>query len=440
MLSLFTALVGEDVAARRWPIFFSPCSWPFTSALLRWCSYRLLGLDYPWYFQVGVAAQYALGPFFQPSALGAFLVVAVALFARDRPILAVGAIGLAATVHSTYLLVGGLLTAGFLAALLAEGRARQALAVGALALALVLPVTVYVLVTFGPTTSERFAEAQAVLVDVRIPHHARPDRWFDTIASLQIAWMVLGIALVRTTRLFLVLLVPFVLGVSLTLVQLATGSPTLALLFPWRVSVVLVPIATTIVLSRVAALRISWLDGAAARTVSALVVVALLVAGAWIGVERLAFYSNDDELAVLDFVRDNKAPGDVYFLPVSRPGVGARGSLSSDFKPPPDKRQDHRLISVDLQRFRLYTGAAIFVDFKSIPYKDTEVLEWWERFQAAQHIQELLREGRTAPARAQLRDRGVTHVIWRTQAGELSGADFRQVYEDENYRVYRLRP
>ena len=34
------------------------------------------------------------------------------------------------------------------------------------------------------------------------------------------------------------------------------------------------------------------------------------------------------------------------------------------------------MIPVGLQRFRLHTGAPIFVDVKSIPYKDVDVIEW----------------------------------------------------------------
>ena len=48
------------------------------------------------------------------------------------------------------------------------------------------------------------------------------------------------------------------------------------------------------------------------------------------------------------------------------------------FHSAPTGEQKH-LIAVDLQRFRLFTGVPIYVDFKSIPYKDTEVLEWFRR-------------------------------------------------------------
>jgi histone acetyltransferase (RNA polymerase elongator complex component) len=43
-----------------------------------------------------------------------------------------------------------------------SGRNRRALAVGGLALAIVLPIVVQHLITFGPTSREAFAEAQRI--------------------------------------------------------------------------------------------------------------------------------------------------------------------------------------------------------------------------------------------------------------------------------------
>src|SRR5439155_14457647 len=57
MLGLFVAVVGKETAVRRWPVFVAAFVLVH-SALARWLSYRLLGNDYPWYFQSGVAGQY----------------------------------------------------------------------------------------------------------------------------------------------------------------------------------------------------------------------------------------------------------------------------------------------------------------------------------------------------------------------------------------------
>jgi hypothetical protein len=438
MLGLFVWLVGDSLAARRWPVFVALLLM-FHAALPRWCSYRWLGLDYPWYFQAGVAGQYILGAMFQPSTFGVLLVVAIALFVRDRPLLAGTCAALAATLHSTYLLPAALLTLGFQTALAREGRLRQALVLGVWTLVLVLPGMAYVWIHFAPTSPATFAEAQGLLVNLRIPHHARPDLWLDPVAALQVAWVALAVVLVWRTRLFAVLAVPFVLAVLLTLLQVMNGSDTLALLFPWRISSVLVPVATTVILCRLVGVPVFPLDGRAARLVSAVLVVVLVAGGIWISVGRLAFRMADEEEPLMDFVRRTRASGDVYLLPVRVPDLvkSTRGGLSSDFKPLPEKRQDARIIPVDLLRFRLGAGVPIYVDFKAIPYKDTEVLEWRRRLRWAESVQEQLREGKEAAALAELRGRSITHLVLAA-GSELRGAGFEKVYGDSYYQVYRL--
>ncbi len=111
-----------------------------------------------------------------------------------------------------------------------------------------MPSVIYSLVTFKPTSPEVFADAQHIFAHVRIPHHAEVARWFDWVACVQILWIVFAIFLVRGSRLMLLMVVPFLGAVGLTLVQLATANDTLALMFPWRTSVILVPIATAVVL------------------------------------------------------------------------------------------------------------------------------------------------------------------------------------------------
>ena len=150
----------------------------------------------------------------------------------------------------------------------------------------------------------------------------------DSGAKLQILWVALALALVWRTQLFVVLAVPFVLAMLLTLAQVASGSNTLALLFPWRISVVLVPVATTIVLSRLLALSVLPLDRPLAQAASAIVIVSLAAAGVWLMTARLGFHSGDEDEALMDFVRADKKPGDLYFLPVKRPQVGTAARVA----------------------------------------------------------------------------------------------------------------
>lgn len=440
MLTIFTFVVGEDAARKRWPIFLVALLLVH-SALVRWASYRWLGLDYPWYFQAGVAGQYILGAGLQPSVFGVLLAVAVALFVRGRPYLAATCIALAATVHSTYLIAGGLLTIGFLAVLAGRKEFRRGALVGGLALVLVLPVTGYVLWKFAPTDAMAFRGAQKILVTFRIPHHCQPRLWLDPIAALQIGWIVLAVLLVRRTALAGVMAVTLVLSALLTVVQVQTGNDTLALLFPWRISAVLVPIATTIVLAKLVGLLPLNGERTGVRAVLGAVAAALAGAGVWIMTTGQGYQTNPNEVGVLEYVRQTKKPGEVYFIPVTVPNPPlaqtTHGSLSSDFKPLPGKLKDGRLIPVDLQRFRLPTGAPLYVDFKSIPYQDIDVLEWNQRISWAEEIQNELREGREEKAIALLHREGVTHLVWPAKESKLAEG-VEMTYEDGYYRVYRL--
>jgi hypothetical protein len=170
------------------------------------------------------------------------------------------------------------------------------------------------------------------------------------------------------------------------------------------------------------------------------VALAVFVAGGlainWFG---LAYFMDPDELPLLEFVRQHQAEGDTYLLPVEVPklGSGRSGAISSSFLPPLRRDKGHQLISVDLQRFRLYTGAPIFVDFKSIPYKDVEVLEWYRRLEWAQSAYgQKDWTGTNIPSEITRQD--ITHVVVPVDRAIRSDA-LEQVYSDETYRLYRVR-
>ncbi|MBY0460237.1 MAG: hypothetical protein K2V38_23220, partial [Gemmataceae bacterium] len=209
------------------------------AAILRWLSVQGVGVDYPWYFQAGLAAQYLLGPGIQPSAFGVLLVWAIACFAGGRPACACALAAGACWFHSTYLLPAGLLAGGFVVAGLRSRPARGAAWPVLASVLLFLPPVVHA-ASFQQGDTE---EAYRILADVRIPHHCHPARWFDLVAGLQVAWIGLGIWLLRRAPLGIALGLAAAGGAILTGAQVLTGSKLLALAFPWRISVLLVPLA-----------------------------------------------------------------------------------------------------------------------------------------------------------------------------------------------------
>ncbi len=436
LVGLSDFLMGERATPGR-RLAFAALLALVHSALLRWASYRWLGADYPCYAQGWLAAQYVLGAVLQPSAFGVFLLAGIDQFVRGRPILAATCTAIACIGHSTYLLPGGMLTLAFAGVLIWEGKSRTALMSSAWTLLLVLPGMVHAYLNFRPTSPEAFAEACRILAEVRIPHHCDPHRWFDAIAALQVAWIALSVVLVRRTRLFPILAALALASLALTLFQLLTGSHTLALLFPWRSSVILLPLATAIVLTRSVALAGPWIESLLAMGLSIGAPVILAAGGVVIMATHRGYARVEAEEPLLAYVRANRHDGDVYLLPVSVPKwSGARGAMSSDFKPLPAQRRDGDVIPVDFQRFRLVARTPIHVDFKAIPYRDADVLEWHRRVEWNEGLYADRDWNRTG-ALAEVKAAGITHIVV-TRDRDVISDGLRAVYEDANYRVYAV--
>lgn len=444
LTGLFAVVAGEKASPLSYYVFLAAFVF-LHSGLARLISARLTGIDYPWYFQAGVAGQYVLGPTFQPSVFGVLLILSVYLFVTDRPWSAVIVACLAAILHSTYLLSAGLLVLSYVCYLYGTERRGEAARVAGLAALLVTPSLAYAWLTFGPTSDSDFAAAQQLLARYRIPHHCQIDRWLDGIAAAQVAWIVLAMVLVRGSKLFIVMFVSFAVALTLSLMQYGLDSNTLALLFPWRASIYLVPIATAIILARVAVRIGRFIErrGDWARfavpAVSAVVLAGSAAAGLAINLSGAAYQLGSDEDQMMAFVKEHKSEGDVYLIPIELPKPRkSRGQSSRDFKPLVGRAEDGGLIPMELQPFRLKTGAPIFVDFKSIPYKDVEVLEWRRRLDLALRVYaskgtEFEKALQDVSARAL-----VTHVV-AVSSQRFDAASLEIVYEDPHYRVYRIK-
>jgi hypothetical protein len=382
------------------------------SAALRFAFSRIFGVDWTYLLEDGVADQRLLGPVFQPSVFGVLLLVSIYLFLRRKPVLAVLAACLAAAVHPTYLLSAAALTLAYMSlSYLEQRRLAQPLLLGGIALLAAAPILIYVYTGFASTPAETTAKAQDILVNFRIPFHAVVSRWFDIRAVVKLAIIIAALFLVRKQRLFLILLIPFLVASLFTILQIALKSNTLALLFPWRISTFLTPLSTAVLLAegvrRLFERRPAW-ETKGANLVFG-VSVALIGLVVVIGLVRMALDFQRQAVSadrpVMAYVASHNAPDQYYMIPL------------------------------EMQDFRLVTGSPIYVEFKSIPYQDQDVLEWYRRIQVA----DLFYKKGDCGSLEKLATIGVTHVVADYRLFNLNCTEWEQVYQDPNYRVYTLR-
>ena len=382
------------------------------SALFHYVLSRVLGTERPFLLEGGVAGQRVLGQVFQPSTFGVFLLLSLYLFLRKRSFLSLLSLAVAVSFHSVYLLSAALLVLGYLWLVYKEKqRFKDPALFGLLALLMVAPVLAYTMIVFKPTTMEITRQVNEILVNFRNPQHAIPSGWFDWSVVVQTIIVLVVLFLIRRERLFPILGI-LVLGTTLlTIFQVITNNNTLALLYPWRTSVILVPVSTTILLAFAVTKIFDRWKADPGRMESwirlpCLVMLALLL---FVGASRfqidLARQKADPAWAVMNYVAEHKSANDVYLVPVK------------------------------MEDFRLATGAPVFVDFKSIPYRDTDVLEWYQRFNLAN----LFYQHADCNMLSIFYKQGITHVVLPVDFPE-NCPQMVKIYADSAYRLYELTP
>ena len=372
----------------------------------------------------GLAGQFALGSFFQPATFGVLLILSIHLFMRDKPFAAAACLAIAASVHPSYLLSAAILTATCMAVTVARsGNYKRAILLGALALVLVLPIVIYVRLNFSPTSPDVFRRAQSILVDheplkgfaylAGTSIHAHVHRWFNWVAVVRIGLIALSIYLVRRTPLFMLLLVPFLTSMALTLVQYLTGNRTLAMLFPWRVTAFLMPIASSIILAGLLVVSFRVFDrwiARIARPLHALCLVTIVLVGC-LGVYRKAVLLNMPRQGLTPAVAqaaESYRPGELYMIPLA------------------------------MQTFRLAANVPVLVDLKSHPYKDAEVIDWYERVMLAHRFYTSHGQVACELLQTAVDVYGVTHVVFRCGTSIPACDALTESYQDEKVSIYRV--
>jgi hypothetical protein len=382
------------------------------SAAFRFLLSQTIGDNWKYILEDGLADQRLLGSVFQPSSFGVFLLLSIYLFLKERPGWAVFFAVLAATIHPTYLLGAAALVLSFMAITYKEEESlRKPLLLGIFAIILVLPILTFSYINFAGTPAETSSRAQDILVNFRIPHHAKFEWWLDATALVKIAIILWAIYLIRKSSLYLILLIPFSIAAVLTIIQITSDSNTLALIFPWRISTFLVPLSTSIILAKI-------LNNISRRYpkpfdkhknlinfFSVLLITSIVLIGA------VRFYLDYNrklsavENKMMAHVAATHSPDDIYFVP--------------------KKMQD----------FRLATGSPVYIEFKSIPYRDTDVLEWYDRIQ---NVERFYKNKDCSVIYGLLEDGNATRVVIPVDNDAPNCERLLPIYQDDFYAIYKL--
>jgi len=78
------------------------------------------------------------------------------------------------------------------------------------------------------------------------------------------------------------------------------------------------------------------------------------------------------------------------------------------------------------------------VEFKSIPYKDTDVLEWYRRVSLAGNLYRAPYKRSGCQIAAELAEEGVTHVILPYDHALQKCENLKRGYWDWNYVLYEV--
>lgn len=368
----------------------------------------------------GVAGQSILGHYLQPSSFGVFLLASIACFLLRREYAAIVCAVVAASLHPTFVLHAGILTIVYMLVLMTEGRSRQALPLGLLALLLVLPILLYVMVNMQPESSALLARANAILVDERIPHHARISAWLSRGTWLKLAIVLAGIIAARhNRRLLLVLALCSGISIGLSLLQWVSDSNGFALLFPWRLSTWLVPACTAILLGETARRLLVVLQALPVRLATPVTTGVVVLALGIVGFS-----------GALGLHRTITGTGTANVQPDLLAQHAARqGSAGQTY-----------LVPLHYYSFRLTAGLPVFIDWKSHPYRDVELIEWRERIQLARDFYSASTSTDAAQALAVIQAHApVTHIIVKTgDEQRLEGIAAERVFQNEDYVLVKL--
>ena len=323
-----------------------------TPILLLWFSIFIL-IYHEHSFFGGLAGQDIINEGYQPASFGVLFYCGIYLFLIRKYFFAIFFICLSASIHPSYVLHSGLLSFGFCFYLLLVREFKPLLKFIIYYIILILPITFYIILNFLLLDKELIQMGQNILVE-RIPHHALIENWFSYKDFFSILIYLISLLIIyKNKKIFVPLTIFGLSSILLSILQFITESNTLALAFPWRASVFLMPISSMIIISFLLNKFLLNKNNMNLFSVSLFIIVFIFFFG------KNHFVKNDNQkfYSKLELVKE----------------------INKNYD-----KIERILIPVNISYIRMNTGLPIFIDWKHHAFKYDEIIIWKKRMNLAQ--------------------------------------------------------
>jgi hypothetical protein len=365
----------------------------------------------------GVAGQGLGLSEFLPNGFVALLVLSLYLFLKEKPIWAVLSLCLAGYIHIGYEIAAALLTISFMfITFLETKKLKTPLLLGLLALIVISPVVIYTYQANADATSQQVHEAAQIIVQERIPHHTQVKAWWDSAATTQTIICLLALIIMRKTKVFWFLLFGILVTYLPAVVQLIRPSNLIGILQIWRVSVLVIPVSSILVLGAIFSTLFNSFGPFIQKhgRVIQILLVALTAFTFFKGISfqiyRIKGAAEKPTRDLYAFVKEQRTDDTTYLIP-------PRDSLFEDF--------------------RLGTETPILIDWKSHPWNSVEILEWYQRVNDADafYAEESKNACQVLPDIVTTYQ--ITNIL--TYADQPLGCTgLEEIYADSEYIVYQI--
>ena len=306
-------------------------------------------------FFSGVAGQRVIDAGYQPASFGALFFIGIYLYLIKRIFLSIFFICLAASFHPTYILHTGFLILGFIAYTLISKKYLEFFKISIFYFILILPITLFIIFNFIIIEKDITIIGQEILLG-RIPHHANIHYWFSYKDLFSLLTYFFSLFLLKDNSKFFVLFGVFgFCSIILSLIQFFLDNNSLALAFPWRTSVFIIPISSLIVISYFIN-KIKIEDKKLKFIALSLILVSSLSFG----------YKSH-------YIKDLNSK------------FSSKLRLTSDIKKN-FSTIDNLLIPITLEDIRMNIGLPVFIDWKHHALRYDQLIEWRLRIDLASNF------------------------------------------------------